>query len=247
MRPVVAIALILPLAACSDAVSGGSTPANVDVAIEFPSLTIGLCLAGPCVPESSEAVALVVDASGNYLTNDVTWSSSNPTVASVVSTGVGKAIVMPLAKGTATIAATVVGTNPPISGSAPVTVRLGGVLDIQLSLGTNTLLTGQTTDITVTARNSGEGPISLEGPSDCLIAIRILNSAGTVVYNTDRNCSGSTISAQVGGGQQRVQAFAWDGRSNSGVRVPTGSYSVEALVRLAANPQTSQPGSIAVQ
>jgi hypothetical protein len=236
----------MQLVACRNSTSGGP-PANVDVAIEFPSLTIGLCLAGPCVPEASEAVALVVDASGNYLTNDVAWSSSNPTVASVVSTGTGKASVKPLAKGTATITATVVGTNPPISGSAPVTVKLGGVLDVQLSLGANTLSTGQTTDITVTARNSGEGPISLEGPSDCLLAIRILNGAGTVVYNTDRNCAGATISAQLGGGQQRVQAFAWDGRSNAGVRVPPGSYTIEGVVRLASNPLTSQPGSIAVQ
>ena len=246
MRRVLAIALVLPVAACSDTVSGGP-PANVDVAIEFPSLTLGLCLAGPCVPDSSEVVALVVDAAGNYLTNDVTWSSSNPTVASVISTGPQKARVEPLAKGTATIMATVVGTNPPVSGSAPFTVRLGGVLDIQLSLSTSTLPNGQTTDITVTARNSGEGPISLEGPSDCLLAIRILNSAGTVVYNTDRNCSGATISAQLGGGQQRTQTFTWNGSSNAGVRVPSGSYTIEAIVRLASDPKTSQPGSIAVQ
>jgi len=246
MRHVPAIALMMHLAACREPVRVGP-PANVDVALKFPSLTVGLCRSAPCFPESSQAIAVVVDASGNYLTNDVTWISSNPTVASVVSAGPLNASVVPLAKGTATITATVVGTNPPVSGGAPITVRLGGILDIQLSLSTGTLMSGQTMNITVTARNSGEELLTLNGPATCLLAIRILNSSGAVVYNSDRNCSGATVSAQVGGGEQRTQAFAWDGSSNSGVRLPSGLYSVEGVVLLAGNPHASPPGSIAVQ
>ena len=246
MRQVIALALTMLTAACREAVNNGP-PANVDVALEFPSLTIGLCLSVPCLPDASQAAAVVIDASGNYLRDSVIWSSSDQAVATVVSTGPARASVRPLAKGTATIRATVIGTNPPISGGAPITVRLGGILGIELSLSTNTLAAGQTMNLTLAARNSGEEPLALQGPGDCLLALKVLNSSGSVVYNSDRNCVGATINAQVGPGQQRLQAFNWNGSSNAGTRVSPGTYSVHGTVLLVSELKTSPPQSIVVQ
>ena len=246
MRRLFAVAVLVPFVACSDS-TGDGAPAGVEVALDVPSLTIGLCLSMPCEPEAAEVVAAVYNASGNYLRNEVTWSSSNPAVASVVSTGPASGSVAPHAKGTATITATVVGTTPPLSAGTQITVRLGGILDLQLSLSTNTLSPGQAKSITMTARNSGEEALTLSGPTTCLLAIRIVNGAGTVVYNSDRGCSGDTISSQLGSGQQRVQVFPWDGSANSGTRVPPGTYAVEGFVMLGRDRYPSQPASIVVQ
>jgi uncharacterized protein YjdB len=80
--------------------------ATVSVTLNSSSLTVG---------QSTQATATLRDASGNILTGrSVTWSSSNPLVASVTSSG----MVTALLAGTAQITATSEGR----SGSAPITV-----------------------------------------------------------------------------------------------------------------------------
>ena len=70
-------------------------------------------------------VGVVADANGNTLTGQtLTWTSSNPAVASVTGAGPITAHLMAIAAGTVTVTATCGG----VSGAAPVNVVAGGVV-----------------------------------------------------------------------------------------------------------------------
>jgi Bacterial Ig-like domain (group 2) len=97
--------------------------------------------------QTAQAAATLKDANGNVLTGrTVTWSSSNLAVATISATG----LVTALAAGTTTIAATSEG----VTGSAAVTVTLPPVATVTVSLGTSTLLVGQTTQATAVLKDA---------------------------------------------------------------------------------------------
>ena len=107
-----AVVLLIGLASCGDSGSGiqipGSSPgavAAVTVSPSSASIQVGLTV---------QMAATVVDGQGNEVSGDVSWTSSDPAVASVDSGG----LVTGLVAGTATITATI----NTISGGAIVTV-----------------------------------------------------------------------------------------------------------------------------
>ena len=107
-----AVVALIGLTACGDSGSGihipGSSPgavAAVTVSPSSASIQVGLTV---------QMAATVVDGQGNEVSGDVSWTSSDPAVASVDSGG----LVTGLVAGTATITATI----NTISGGAIVTV-----------------------------------------------------------------------------------------------------------------------------
>jgi len=109
------------------------------------SISVSLASANIQAGQTTQATAVARDAANNVLTGrTVTWSSSNPTVASVSNTG----LVTGLTGGTATIVATAEGQ----SGSAQLTVTAGNPADApQLSAITpSTIVEGQAATITGT-------------------------------------------------------------------------------------------------
>lgn len=125
MRPVWAVAFILPLAACSDEPSGPEPVAEVEVTAAATTLMVG---------ETTQLSVTLRDAGGNVLTGrPVTYESSNQSVATVSSAGVVTAV----STGTASVSATSEGssasvqitvqaaTAPAVSEIAPATLRPG--------------------------------------------------------------------------------------------------------------------------
>jgi uncharacterized protein YjdB len=135
-----------------DVVSGASSVASVSVSI-YPGSSLA-------VGQDGEAMALVTDAAGNEIKGlPVTWTSSAPAVATVSSTGQIKSLV----DGSATITASVsgksgkatliVGTGGSGGGTAPATVT-----SVTVTLGSPSLVVGQTTQATAVARD-GSGKV----------------------------------------------------------------------------------------
>ena len=107
-----AVIALIGLTACSDSgggvvVPGESAGAVADITVSPSSSTIQ-------VGRTVQMIATPVDGAGNDVSGDVTWTSSNPIVASVDSGG----LVRGLVAGASTITATV----NTISDGATVTV-----------------------------------------------------------------------------------------------------------------------------
>ena len=107
-----AVVALVGLTACGDSGSGiqipGANPGAVAGVIVSPSsasITVGLTV---------QMIATLVDGQGNEVSGDVSWTSSDLTVASIDSGG----LVTGLVAGAATITATI----NTISGDATVTV-----------------------------------------------------------------------------------------------------------------------------
>lgn len=96
------------------------------------------------------------------------------------------------------------------------------------------LQVGDSVTITVTARNVGVDPLTLNGPSDCLLYAEVVNSLGSVVWrsNTPSNCGGNIVNVDLVVGVDRVQTFVWRGTSDAGERVSSGYYQVRGAARL---------------
>lgn len=108
-RSRVVVALILAVA-CGEP-TGPTTAPVADVIVTLPSTTV-------TIGSTTQASVLLKDASGNALTGrEVSWSSSDPNVASVT----GNGTITALSKGSATITATSEGK----SGVTTITVALG--------------------------------------------------------------------------------------------------------------------------
>ncbi len=113
--------------------------ATVAVSVASPSLGIG---------QTTPATATLKDAAGNTLTGrTVTWSSSNPVVATVDAT---TGVVRGIALGTAVITATSEGK----SGSATVTVVLAPVATVTVTIVNANIIVNQTSQATATLKDA---------------------------------------------------------------------------------------------
>jgi uncharacterized protein YjdB len=134
-------------------VDGVSGTASVSVAEPPPapvaSISVGLASASILVGQSTQATVTLWDADGNVLTGrSVSWSSTDPDLATVSTTG----LVAALAAGSATIVASAEGQ----SGLASVTVMPSApvpVATVSLSAPSTALTVGQTTQVTVVVRD----------------------------------------------------------------------------------------------
>ena len=120
------------------------------------TVTVSLAAQTLNVGQSTQATAVLRDASGNTLTGrTVTWSSAAPTLATVSSSGV----VTTIAPGSATIVATAEGQ----SGSATLVVGTtapAAVATVSLSAASTSMFVGQSQSIAVTLKDAQGNTLS---------------------------------------------------------------------------------------
>jgi len=153
--------------------SFNSTSATAQVVVTAPEVeSIALAPAAPTVfageSVSFTATGLFTDGSSQPLANDVTWSSTNQSVASVSSSG----LVTALTVGTTTIKATVTTSVGPVTGETTLTVQPAPAL----------VLTPLTTSLTV-----GQSALFTVGtavaPTSALTVTLALSGSGTALLN----------------------------------------------------------------
>src|SRR5215208_6143649 len=141
--------------ACSDAITGPNAFTTADIgtdATRIASVAVSLASSSIAVGQTTRATAALLDYQNRVVSRDVSWSSSNPAIATISSDGVVKGI----AAGTATITA----KRASLTGSAIITVTAStsgsppAVASVNVSLASSTLNPGQTTQATATTRDA---------------------------------------------------------------------------------------------
>jgi len=130
----------------------GTAPVSVSI-ITVASVTVTPSPAAVLTGATVTLTATVKDANGNVLTGRVVaWSTSNPGVATVSSTGV----VMGVAAGTVTITATSEGK----SGTSTVNVTTAPVGSVTVTPSPTTIIIGQSTALTATVKDVNGNTVS---------------------------------------------------------------------------------------
>ena len=101
--------------------------------------------------------------------------------------------------------------------------------------------------ITVTARNVGYNPVTLAGPSDCLLSIEVRDTQGTVVWYSYRDCVGVPVTEELIPGQDKVQVFTWSGVNSEGTRVTGSYYYIIGVARLSGEQYAGPPLTVTVE
>ncbi len=154
--------------------------ATVSVSLASSNLTAG---------QTTQATAVAKDLNGFVLNGrTVTWSSLNPTIATVSSSG----LVTAVAAGSATIRATI----DTKTGDAGLTASLVPIATLSVSLGSASLTAGQTTQATAVAKD-GNGNV-LTGRA---VSWSSLNAAVATVSSTG-------LVTAVGSGSTTIRATA---------------------------------------
>jgi uncharacterized protein YjdB len=176
----------------------GSAPvATVTVNLASTSLTPG---------QTTQATAVARDANGNVLTGrSVSWSSLNPSIATVSTFGVVTAV----AAGSATIQATVetkIGTTAlaVTSSAAP-----SAVATVAVTLGVTSLAPGQTTQATAVARDASGNVLTgrIVAWSSVTPTIASVSSSGLVTAVAAGSATvRATVETKVGDGALTVTA-----------------------------------------
>lgn len=140
LAPVALLLAVLGSACGSSSSSGPTLPAPVStVTTSLASSTVGAGL-------TTQASAVLRDASGNVLTGrTVVWTATPPSVATISTSG----LVTAVAAGTATITATSEGQL----GTATLTVTANPVATVTVTLASSTLVQGAGTQATATLRD----------------------------------------------------------------------------------------------
>ena len=155
------LAMIFILSCSENSVTGtdGITTDDINAdANRVATVTVSLASSSINVGDTTRATATLLDYHNRPLTRTVTWSSSNPSVASVDSTG----LVTGVAAGSAIITA----ARGYKSGSATITVTSIGttgtdsVASVAVSLAATSLNPGQTTQASATTYDSANNVLT---------------------------------------------------------------------------------------
>ena len=122
-----------------------------------------------------------------------------------------------------------------------------GSINLYVAVDKGTLPIDEAMTITVTARNVGYDPITLTGPSDCLLYVQVLSNQGQEVWNSNGTCVGSTATEELVPGQDKVQVFIWNGTNAAGARLPSGFYHIRAVARVTGAAYVGPPVSISLE
>lgn len=143
----------------------------------FVNPTLTTLTIGPTTPTIQQAATLQMAATGTYndgstqtLTGTVLWSTSDPTIATISSTG----LITGVAPGTATITA----QSGTISGSTTVTVSLANITSIALSPTNSSTAQGDTLQFTATATTA-------DGQTQDITSSASWNSSNTTAGTID--------------------------------------------------------------
>lgn len=122
-----------------------------------------------------------------------------------------------------------------------------GSVNLYLEVDKATLQTGDSMKITVTARNVGFDPITLTGPSDCLLYVEIWGQRSDVVWHSNGNCVGSTVTEQLDAGQDKIKVITWYGVNLAGARPLGGYYTIRGIARVTGGAYIGPPLTIALE
>ena len=121
-----------------------------------------------------------------------------------------------------------------------------GVINLFVATDKPTLGQDETMIITVTAKNVGFDPIQLVGQANCLLAVDVLDTQGAIVWNSNINCPGASITEDLVVGTDKIQNFEWNGTNQAGGRLGSGFYHLRAVARLSTQTYFSPSLSIAI-
>lgn len=120
-------------------------------------------------------------------------------------------------------------------------------INLYLEVDKATLPIGESMNITATALNVGYTPLTMTGPSDCLIFVEVLNSSGQVVWHSNGGCAGSTVTETLDISESKAQSYTWAGVNLAGARLPSGFYHIRAIARVTGQPYVGPPLSISLE
>ena len=122
-----------------------------------------------------------------------------------------------------------------------------GSMNLYLSVDKGTLPIDESMTITVTARNVGFDPLTLNGPSNCLLYVDVVDNQGRVLWSSNGTCSTQIVSEQLLAGTDKVQDFTWDGKNLAGARLASGYYYIRGVARLVGGAYIGPPLSISIE
>jgi hypothetical protein len=119
-------------------------------------------------------------------------------------------------------------------------------INLFLEVDKAVLQSGEAMTITVTAQNVGYGPVSLTGPSDCLLYTEVLNAQGQVVWHSNGACTGGSVTVSLAPGEARTQSFTWDGSNLNGAQLGPDLYFIRPVVRMTGAPYVGSARSVSI-
>lgn len=122
-----------------------------------------------------------------------------------------------------------------------------GSLNLFVAVEPATLGIGEQMLVTATARNVGFEPLTLSGPSNCLLYVEILNNQGQVVWHSRGACLNDSVTEEISPGEEKVQTFTWHGENLAGARLGAGFYHIRPVARLSTAPYVGPPVSVALE
>jgi hypothetical protein len=120
-------------------------------------------------------------------------------------------------------------------------------INVYVEVDKSTLGIGELVTITLIARNVGFEPLSLTGPSDCLMYVQVVTNQGEVVWNSNGACSGSTVTEEIAPGADKVQTITWDGTNLAGARLGAGFYHIRPVALVTGAAYVGPSVSIALE
>jgi hypothetical protein len=122
-----------------------------------------------------------------------------------------------------------------------------GSINLYLDVDKGTLPVGESMTITVRAVNVGYNTVTLTGPSDCLLYVQVLSNEGQVVWTSQGQCSGATVTEDLQPGGEKSLTIIWDGSSLAGARLTSGFYHIRGIARVTGAPYIGPPLSVSLE
>ncbi len=122
-----------------------------------------------------------------------------------------------------------------------------GSINLYLDVDKGTLPVGESMTITVRALNVGYSPVTLTGPSDCLLYIEILSGQGQIVWHSQGQCVGATVTEELVPGFEKTHNITWDGTNLAGARLTAGFYHIRGIARVTGASYIGPPLSISLE
>ena len=124
-----------------------------------------------------------------------------------------------------------------------------GSINLYLDVDKGTLPVGESMTITVRALNVGYDPVTLTGPSDCLLYVEILNGQGQIVWHSQGQgqCIGQTVTEELVPGFEKTKNITWDGSNLAGARLTAGFYHIRGIARVTGSNYIGPPLSVSLE
>lgn len=122
-----------------------------------------------------------------------------------------------------------------------------GSLNLFVDVNPATLAVGDEMTIIALARNVGFDPLTLTGPSDCLLYVEVLNNQGQVVWHSNGTCSGATVTEELSPSGEKTRTMTWRGENLAGARLAAGFYHIRPVARVTGSPYVGPPVSVALE